>query len=143
MLSVAADRLETEFAFNAEPVAGYLSEHLLSRLDEIDDDLAWAASFQTDADWDAKAILHFLQLDDASPGKPKQLRSCEVPFTMDGLANCRERAAKVSKLSDPIDAFRAFAEIEDEFEKVEEALADLLARFDYAIQSEVDRMRGK
>ena len=87
--------------------------------------------------------VHFLQLDDASPGKPEQLRSCEVPFTMDGLANCRERAAKVSELSDPIDAFRAYAEIEDEFEKVEEALADLLARFDYAIRSEVDRMRGK
>jgi hypothetical protein len=146
---VAAALLKRFGVDTKNDIAVILSDHIIERLNDLDDALGFAARYvagiRHDADWDVEALLHSVQLDRANYrfATPAELRAAQVPVTLHVLAECREAAAALTSIDEDIEAFSTFADIEDRFDRAEQHVIGMAFAIDEAIQNEVDRLLGK
>lgn len=126
-------------------IAAELADHLTDRIAGIREALQYAAQFLADLHddgWDVEAVLHLVQIGDPRLSAA-QARESSVAIGISRLDRWQSRAASGSSEPDAIEAFRRFADIEDEVEPLEERVFELVSSIDNAIQDEIDRARGK
>lgn len=148
--NVAQALLDQHWQEPLREVTGDLADHVVDRLDQMNEVLSFAAPFIRDAHpgqaWDEEAVLHFVQIEDerfAALGSAEQCRSYPVPAPIGALSDWRQRAEELRSADDVLAAFVQFAAVEDQMEPVETKCLELAAAIDGAIQDEVDRRRGK
>ena len=130
-------------------VKAALSTHLIDRLDDFDEMLSDAAQtiseLRDDPEWSAETILRLIQLDQTEDPfmTVEQINAMRVKVNRRQLRSWRSRASALVAQLDLMKAFGRFADIEDEFEWIEEAAFELSRSIDRHINLEIDRMRGK
>jgi hypothetical protein len=126
-------------------VVGDLSQHALSRIDSVEEALAFVADFltsnRTSEQWDSESVLHLVQMD--SYATPEGARPQSVRAPTSALRRWRNEAEALAHEQDLVVAFGRFADLEDDFEVTEELVLDKAAEVDYVISDALDRMRGK
>jgi hypothetical protein len=126
-----------------------LSDHMRERLDQFDEDLTWTAETLEDlsgASWLPSDVLNFIQIEDedfAWPMSLEEIRKFPVPVSRKRLEGWRKRAGGLAGITPTIKAFAGFADLEDQFEKIENPLNILMTSIDAEIQHRIDVMRGK
>lgn len=128
-----------------------LTTHLSGRLDDLDKTISRAertlfgavAKVIPSGPW-RQAIVHLAQWKEESlPDSIEELLSAPVRYGEADLAAWRQHVASLQEISDKLELFAAFADIEDAFEPFEEQMTDLDVRIDLEEQREIDRRRGK
>lgn len=142
-----AQQLLADYRLTDEDVSDLLSEHLLSRLAEIRDNLNYVADNSLSGrDTSAAEFLHIIQIEnDLGFGwlKPEVIRAQPVKYEMKDLDRWERRSCNIAKTRPMLKAFTEFANIEDEFEGLEHRVTDRVIALDDAINLEIDRLRGK
>ncbi len=130
-----------------------LSEHVLYRLEEIEGAIEECVSYigetHRNEKWDLNTVLGMLQApvpDDKFEyltRTPEQLRGWAKPVNAAKLAEWRQLAEDLATESDDLTAFTSFADLEDEFEPIEQKAMEFALQVDLHIQDEIDAARGK
>jgi hypothetical protein len=95
------------------------------------------------ASW-RQLVVHLAQWEgDELPGSFDELLAAEVEYEEADLTSWRQRVAGLQEVTDRLDLFAKFSDIEDAFESFEERIMALDLRIDLEIQREVDVRRGK
>jgi hypothetical protein len=127
-----------------------LSQHFCGRLDAIKEAAEEAARFfylpGRDEGWDWEAVLSLAQLD--PPNLPRAMSSEEVkaatvPVRPAQITQWRAEGEMLASQTDGLEAFAAFADLEDTFEPLEALVIQLATDVDHEIQRQVDIARGK
>ena len=133
----------------ADGVQLALADHLVGRLEEILETLDWTSETMADLsrqDWTAPIVLTWIQLgdEDAKPFMSlEDLSQMKVPIGQKEIDGWRARANKIRDLTPTTAAFAAFANLEDEIEKVEGPLNELASAVDREVGFRIDEARGK
>lgn len=140
-----ADSLLVERRLNRAQINVLLRTHLRSRLSDMREMIEyWAGEFpalRTPAD-----VLHHCQVPEDAIRTMEDLaniRSVAVPHDLESIHAWEQRADMIDKEMSVDQAFIAFAEIEDDFETLEEQVIKLSTEMDRAVQDEIDFLRGK
>ncbi|OXM63146.1 hypothetical protein [Amycolatopsis vastitatis] len=129
-----------------------LAEHVTDRLDEIEAMVEECVSFFNDTNdrgWDFLSVLGMIQAPE--PDDPldhlrrtvDDYRKWARPVNKAKFRAWRTAAAKLATETDDLTAFAAFADLEDEFEPIEQQVKRLALDVDNAIQDQIDIARGK
>lgn len=143
--------LRSDLGIDDSGLKGVLSAHLTSRLNELDAAIARVGDtlFGTllqlapSGPW-RQAVVHLAQWTDKElPASFDELLAAEVEHREADLASWKQRAVALREVGDRMELFAAFADIEDDFEPLEEQMTALDQRLEREIQHEVDLQRGK
>lgn len=146
-----ADSLRSGLGIDDAGLKEALTAHLTGRLDDLDGTISRAerslfgaiAEAALSGAW-RQAIIHLAQWKEESlPGSIEELLSARVRYGEADLAAWRQQVADLQDVSDRLELFAAFADIEDAFEPFEEQMTDLDMRIDVEEQREMDLRRGK
>lgn len=138
-----AEQMLQQRQMNDIEVNSLLRNHLLSRLQGMRETLD---SWTSDSGDTAEELLHNCQVPEEaiqSVADVLNIASFEVPHDFTSLEFWETRAKKIQDSMPVLDAFGLFADIEDEFEELEDQIMRMSAAMDHAIQDEIDRIRGK
>lgn len=125
-------------------VKAALSAHLIDRLDEFEEILSDSAQtvseLRDNPEWSAETVLHLVQLDAREDPfmTVQQIGATSVKVNRRQLRSWRSRAGGLVAQTELVKAFGRFADIEDEFEWIEEAAFDLSRSIDRHINLEID-----
>ncbi len=127
-----------------------LSGHLLDRLNEIEEHLQFAAAYRRDlpgsterlSAWDVLVLLQVKDPRIAVFGTVEELRRLDVAVTKTTFDSWRVHCERLASEPDNIRAFNIFADIETQFEPIEEEVRDLVQALDEQIDAAVDEARG-
>lgn len=145
-LYAIAEQLRAGVVPDTAAVANHLADHIESRLLDIDG----AIDFMIDAAFTPPTQESVL--DDAYRLWEAEVgRADAVPTVTEKahekvvrtLASIKERVESVREATDRVAAFQEFGEIENDLDPIEERVFYMASRVDEAIQSQIDRMRGK
>lgn len=125
-----------------------LAAHVLDRLEALDEDLKRVASeigALSGEDVSADDILIFVQLGPDFDGRTpwEKIRQLSVPIGRAEIEDWRSRGIALADLTPATAAFAVFADIEDEFEPLEDDLEELVISVDTEIQHRIDEALGK
>lgn len=131
---------------DTDEFAEILSEHLESRLDELDENLVYvvsrgnlmSANFQSQQDR-TKVFQKFIDESNSLSGLTGEP---PLRFAAKRLNEWRAAADRISDTVNHIAAFERFANIEIALEQVEEVVREAVWAVDSAIEEEIDRRRG-
>jgi hypothetical protein len=129
----AAKQLRMEVGLDLESVRSALSEHLLGRLTDLEDSLAYMEENFTGGDVIPGDAIRLLQLGDGDVEaifKPKVMRSRPAPYSIDDLTSWIARATALAGIADRNALFTEFAAIEDCFENIEKGARQAVWRID-------------
>lgn len=118
----AAKQLRIEVGVDLESVRSALADHLLGRLTDLQDSLAYIEESSTSGDVIPGDAIRMLQLDDGDVEaifNSEVMRSRPVPYSMDDLTSWITRATALEGMADKHTLFTEFAAIEDCFENIE------------------------
>jgi len=144
-----ADSLAAQFGLESlELTSEILAAHLSARLDQVEEDLSWAALETAHwwglPDWDSEAILHLIQVDDwSSIETANEARRVRVEVGQSDFDTWRGEIEALAAIDDPVLAFTHFADLEEAIEKVEDPLEEMNAVIDQTVEGAIDLARGK
>lgn len=140
-----ADALLEEHHLDHSEVNVLLREHLLNRVQDMQEILeGWSGDFLGGKS--AEELLQLCQVPDGTIKSPKDLlhiESISVPHDWRSFDAWQQRAQAIRDDMPALEAFGLFADIEDEFEALEEQIMRLDMEMDRAVQYQIDQMRGK
>ncbi|MDQ0375974.1 hypothetical protein [Cellulomonas humilata] len=120
---LAAKQLREAVQLDLNAVRSALGEHLLARLADLQDNIAYVEENLTGRDVIPGDAILAMQIQDGDAEAifdPEVMRSRNYPLTMNDLRSWVERATALESMSDKHALFTEFAAIEDCFEKVEQ-----------------------
>ena len=140
VLARIATGLRSSLQLDIVGIRRALVAHFTDRLDVMNNELM----FVTD-NWfigpDPARTLKAIQF--CHPQNPEcDWQEFEPTYDLDSFTEWREAAEKLNSM-DKLVMFGEFANIEDEFEPLEEMIGYAASEIDYRIQMEIDLMRGK
>ena len=140
-------QLRSGLRLDTTGVRDALVAHLTDRLEAMDNELGFVAENSLvgpDRALTLKAI-QFWNADSSrrAINQGPELEAFVPPHDLCSLTRWREAVEGLSTIDDKLDMFDCFATIEDEFEPLEKMIDDTVSAIDNAIQSEIDRIRGK
>lgn len=140
-----ADALLEQHHLDHSEVNVLLREHLLSRVQDMQEILeGWSDDFAGGKS--AKQLLQLCQVPDDAIKSPEDLlhiESIRVPHDWRSFEAWKQRAQGIGDDMPALEAFGIFADIEDDFEALEEQIMRLDMEMDRAVQDRIDAMRGK
>lgn len=128
-----------------------LAEHLLSRLREIEEQLAYGADYINDVarqrePLEPSDVLTMLQVKDeriAVFGSRDELRQQKVPVTLSLLSSWAAEAEALVDEADDVRAFAQYATLEESMEPIEAVVQQMVQGIEEQIQLAIDEARGK
>jgi len=120
---LAAARLREEVGLDIDTVRSALRDHLLSRLADLEDGLAYVQENLTSTDVMPGDAIRVMQIQDGDLDAifdSEVLRSRPYPLTMSDIATWTARATALDNLADKHALFTEFGAIEDCFEELEQ-----------------------
>ena len=142
-----ADRLLADLRLDHGRIAVVLSEHLLARLAALDRHLNTVGE-SIPPHVNRWATLRLVQQaprdrEDFDADLPEEFWTRSLPVTQEVLDGWVVSAADLRNVDVAPDALRAFAEIEQPLEKLEEPVGRFIEDIDRAEQQRIDEIRGK
>jgi hypothetical protein len=141
-----ADHLEKVHGLDEPLAVGQaLSEHVVARLDELLENVDYCLELLP-TDWDRAVALAYIQLEEpaklrAAIGESPRFR--DSGHSLDTIEGWRRRAEELTSIGSKLGAFAAFADLEDEFEPLEQMVQQEANEVDSEIQHRIDVARGK
>ena len=142
--------LEREELASALAHGEALSDHFIYRLNDFDEAVDfiadWMSEVRRDGSWGRDDVLPLVQLEEGQLtafATRQEILKSSPPVRFSHLTEWRETAGQLRLETDQIAAFATFADLEDAFEPIEHKVKDFAVSIEWAIQSEIDRMRGK
>jgi hypothetical protein len=140
--------LRAGLPLDAEGIRTALSTHLTSRLDGIEESIDFVRE-STHPDRNKEEALKGVQYWNADRSRNPWV--CAEPaftmfrprYTLASIEQWRREVAALHGVADKLEMFNRFADIEDDFEPLEELLSEVAGLIDNAIQAEIDLRRGK
>ena len=121
-------------------ISDSLADHLIERIDGLvevaTDQLEYFGS-----EWTAEDVFHGVQLPHAQG--IEGIRGEKVKYPFSRVKKWRARAERMRTVQERLEAFRSFANLEDEIEPMEDLLNDFAIEMDRVIQQKMDELRGK
>lgn len=140
-----ADTLLEKHYFHHSEVNALLREHLVHRIEDMQEVLkGWSGDFP--GGMSAEQLLRLCQVPDEAIESPKDVlhtESIPVPYDWRSFGVWKQRALAIRDNMAALEAFGLFANIEDDFETLEEQVMRLDMEMDRAVQHEIDLLRGK
>jgi len=128
-----------------------LAAHLTARLDDLDaavsrvQDMLFGTlpGLIPSVPW-RQMVVHLAQWEGKElPESFDELLAAQVQYREADLTSWRQRVAGLQEVTERLELFAAFADIEEDFEPFEEGMTALDLRIELEIQREVDMQRGK
>jgi len=143
-----SEALRASLLLDAEGIRTALSTHLRSRLDEIEESIDFIvenAHPDRSREEALKAVQYWNADRNRNPGAYAEsaFMTFTPQYTLANIDQWRREASAINGVADKLEMFNWFADIEDEFEPLEELLNKVAGLIDSAIQDEIDRIRGK
>lgn len=148
LIPTIVSRLRADLSIDTNAIREALSDHMDSRLTELEAMLGFIVTNATAAD-SLESLLDVLQ--NWAEGRRDAMRQAGEPEppairprrTLADVRRWRADTLALRKIDDRLEMFGRFATIEDEFEPIEKLVLDVAADVEMAIQYEIDRRRGK
>ena len=125
-----------------------LLTHLISRLDEMEADIAWLT--ETLPAYGPELVIRLAQLLPKSSEYTSEgdflwnfINGDKLKYSARDLGMWRQNVENMRTLDDKLELFKEFADVENKLEPLEVFVHDLVAQIDHDIQREIDIRRGK
>jgi hypothetical protein len=146
-LTKIVDALKKDMCPDIGAIAGDLSDHIESRVDEVEDALNFlskdsGAGFSIEEE--LRRVQFWAEFDCVPHNRDEErFRTYAPPITLETFAEWRRQGNQLRDEADKLRLFLRFAQIEASIEPIEERIHEAAGLLDEAIQFEIDRARGK
>ncbi|MEU3189177.1 hypothetical protein ABZ686_00715 [Streptomyces sp. NPDC006992] len=142
--TVVAAQLRESAGLSVESMGPTLASHLMERLNTLKANLAVVEEFLENVPGISSSdILRIVQADLRSNPSLGDLRSRKYKYSSCDLTRWRSEAAALESMDEKYSMFTAYANIENEFEPLEEKVKSAVMDIDHHIQFQIDEARGK
>jgi hypothetical protein len=147
-LEKIVSRLRDSMAISTVYIAKLLSEHLQNRINDMEESLEFIFKNTTgavDIEDELKRIQYWRKYEKLPINKEDQeeLDNFTPEYSNESFSGWRKSTDKLLEENNKLEVFNKFYKIETELEPLEEMISEVAGLIDQAIQTEVDRIRGK